>query len=103
MYLEIDDLKKHLNVDHNEDDAYIRELILVAEDSVQSYLNAPLSDFVEEHSDGKCQHETLKASIRHAIRLLVGTWYANRESVTFGNPSLIPNSVSYLLAPLKKY
>lgn len=103
MYLTIEELKKHLNVDHSEDDAYIKELIEVAEDSVSEYLQAPLSEFCESHADGKCPHEVLKPSIRHAIRLLVGTWYANRESVTFGNAQSLPHSVSYLLTPLRKY
>lgn len=103
MYLEISDLKKHLNIDHDEDDAYIKELIEVAEDSIATYLNRPLSDFVEKHEDGRCNHDTLKPAIRHAIRLAVGAWYANRESVTYGSASELPNGIAYLLLPLKKF
>lgn len=95
MYLTIEDLKKHLNVDHSEDDDYIQELIEVAEDHVAALLNAPLSDYV----DG----ENLKASVKHAIRLLVGTWYASRESVAFATPSVLPDGVSALLMPLRKF
>ena len=84
--LTIDDLKKHLNIDHNEDDAYIEELISVAEDAVETYINKPLTDFVD--SDGK-----VKPAIRHACRLLVGTWYANRESVVYSTPSELPDGV----------
>ena len=36
MYLTVEDLKKHLNVDHSEDDVYIGDLIEVAEDHVRS-------------------------------------------------------------------
>ena len=103
MYVEIEDLKKHLNIDHSEDDAYIRELEEVAEDAIATYLNRPLSDFVTENPPGTCPHDTLKPAIRHAIRLTVGTWYANRESVTFGSASELPSGASFLLLPLKKF
>ena len=96
MYLTVEDLKKHLNVDHSEDDAYIEELAEVAEDAVAEYLNRPIADFVDEN--GK-----LKASVRHAIRLLVGTWYASRESVAFATPSVMPDGVYALLMPLRRF
>ena len=94
--IEIDDLKKHLNIDHNEDDAYIEELIAVAEDAVGTYLNKPLDDYMD--AEGR-----LKPAIRHACRLLVGTWYANRESVVFSTPSELPDGVVALLLPLRRF
>lgn len=94
--LTLDDLKKHLNIDHNEDDAYIEELISVAEDVVETYINKPLADFVD--SNGK-----VKPAIRHACRLLVGTWYANRESVVYSTPSELPDGVVALLMPLRRF
>jgi uncharacterized phage protein (predicted DNA packaging) len=96
MYITIEDLKKHLNVDHSEDDAYIEELAEVAEDAVAEYLNRPLTDFVDDAG-------VLKASVRHAIRLLVGTWYASRESVAFASPSVMPDGVYALLLPLRRF
>jgi uncharacterized phage protein (predicted DNA packaging) len=94
--LTVDDLKKHLNIDHDEDDAYIEDLISVAEDDVETYINRPLDDMVGH--DGK-----LKPAIRHACRLLVGTWYANRESVVFSTPSELPDGVVALLLPLRRF
>ena len=94
--LTIEDLKKHLNIDHNEDDAYIEDLISVAEDAVETYINKPLTDFVD--ADGK-----VKPAIRHACRLLVGTWYANRESVVYSTPSELPDGVVALLMPLRRF
>lgn len=95
MYLTVDDLKRHLNVDHSEDDEYIEDLIEVAEDAVATFLNRPLSDYEE---NGK-----IKATVRHAVRLLVGTWYANRESVAFASPSVMPDGVYALLLPLRQF
>ena len=96
MYITVEDLKRHLNVDHSEDDTYIGDLYEVAEDAVAEYLNRPLTDFVD--NDGH-----LKASVRHAIRLLVGTWYASRESVAFAAPSVMPDGVYALLLPLRRF
>lgn len=96
MYITIEDLKKHLNVDHSEDDSYIEELAEVAEDAVAEYLNRSLSEFADDSGN-------LKASVRHAIRLLVGTWYANRESVAFASPSVMPDGVYALLLPLRRF
>lgn len=96
MYITVEDLKKHLNVDHYEDDVYIEELAEVAEDAVAEYLNRPLTDFVDSAG-------VLKASVRHAIRLLVGTWYASRESVAFASPSVMPDGVYALLLPLRRF
>lgn len=94
--LTIDDIKKHLNIDHDEDDAYLDELISVAEDAVESYLNKPLAECVDSAGN-------LKPAVRHACRLLIGTWYANRESVVFSSPSLLPDGVAALLMPLRNF
>jgi uncharacterized phage protein (predicted DNA packaging) len=94
--LTIEEIKKHLNIDHNEDDAYIEELILVAEDAVQSYLNRPLTEMVDSNGN-------LKPAVRHSCRLLIGTWYANRESVVFSSPSALPDGVCALLMPLRSF
>lgn len=100
MYVTIDDLKKHLNVDHSEDDAQIRELEAVAEDAIATYLNKPLSDFCDTT---QCEHQQLKPAIRHAIRLLVGTWYASREDTVYASTSTLPTGVVSLLLPLRNF
>ena len=94
--LTVDDLKKHLNIDHNEDDAYIADLISVAQDAVETYLNRPIVDFVDSEGNPK-------PAIRHACRLLVGTYYANRESVVYSTPSELPDGVVALLLPLRRF
>jgi hypothetical protein len=68
----------------------------VAEDAVGTYLNKPLADYMD--AEGR-----LKPAIRHACRLLVGTWYANRESVVFSSPSELPDGVVALLLPLRRF
>ena len=84
----------------DEYDAYIAELERVAEDAIETYLQRPLTDFIDPE---QCTHQNMKPAIRHAIRLLVGTWYASREDVLFASATTLPNGVQALLLPLKKF
>ena len=88
QYVTLEELKQHLNVDFDTDDAYITGLI-------ESYLNNPLDTYVK---DAKIDRR-----IWHAIRILIANYYANRESVTFATPQVIPGHIELLLQPLKRY
>lgn len=96
MYVSAEDLRKHLNLDTDEDDGYITELEQVAEDYISEFIGRPLKDFETEGVMAKSQ-------IRHAIRLLVGHWYSSREIVTYGNAQTLPFGFMSLLQPLKQY
>ena len=95
QYVTLEELKQHLNIDFDTDNTYIPELIEPVQLAIESYLNAPLDNFVK---DGKIDRR-----IWHAIRILIANYYANRESVTFATPQVIPGHVELLLQPLKKY
>lgn len=98
MYIDQVILKKHLNIDETwvEDDEYIKALCLAAENAVENHIARPLSEITDEH--GK-----LPPAVKHAILLLVGHFYANRESVSFATASEIPLAYQYLLQPYKSY
>ena len=98
MYIDTVILKKHLNIDESwvEDDEYIKALCLAAEQAVENHLQRPLSEIVDEHG-------RLPAAVKHAILLLVGHFYSNRESVSFASASEIPLAYQYLLQPYKSY
>ena len=98
-YLNINILKKHLNIDNcfHDDDEYISQLGDVAEQMVDEHINNNLSQIVEDN-DGK-----LPMPLKHAMMLLVGNLYQNREGVAFANASEIPFSYKYLLFPYKNY
>ena len=99
MYIDNVILKKNLNVDPDfvEDDEFIAALCMAAECAVENHISRPLSEVVEP-STGK-----LPPAIKHAILLLVGHFYANRESVSFAAGSEIPLGYQYLLQPYKSY
>lgn len=95
QYVTLEELKQHLNVDFDTDDAYITGLIEPVQLLIESYLNNPLDTYVK---DAKIDRR-----IWHAIRILIANYYANRESVIFATPQVIPGHIELLLQPLKRY
>ena len=98
MYIDTVILKKHLNIDSTflDDDEYITALALAAENAVENHLQRPLSGITDEH--GK-----LPPAVNHAMLLLIGHFYANRESVAFASSQPVPLAYEYLLQPYKSY
>ena len=97
MYLTLEQVKKHLLLDEEfiADDSYLQELIAVAEDSVSKHLDIALDELIE---GGK-----LPPSIVHAMLLMIGNLYANREPVTYGTVVKIPYTYEYLIGLYKHY
>ena len=97
MYVNLEQVKKHLNIDASfkDDDSYLLGLIEVAEDAVSKHIDIALEDLVEGG--------TLPPSIIQSILLLVGNLYANREAVAYTSVSKIPYTLDYLLGLYKKY
>ena len=97
MYVTVAELKKHLNIDASftDDDNYIAHLILACENVVQKHIDRELSELVD--------NGVLPASLTHAIMLLAGNYYANRESVAFANAQQLPHAYEYLIALYKNY
>lgn len=86
-YLSLETVKQHLNLDENfdADDLYLMGLRDAAEEVVEKYIDYPLAQLEKE--DGK-----LPASLNHAMLLLIGTWYALRESVSVSSMMPIPHA-----------
>ena len=100
MYIDHVILRKHLNIDDeyfDEEWEYVEALCLAAENAVANHIARPLSE-ITDSSTGK-----LPPSVNHAILLLVGHWYANRESISFAQGQPIPQGYEYLLQPYKSY
>ena len=90
MYITLEQAKKHLLVDEDfrADDMYILDLIAVAEDSVSKHLDIG---------------GNLPPAIIHAMLLMIGNLYANREPVAFGTVVKLPYSYEYLIGLYKHY
>lgn len=99
MYISLQKIKKHLNIDNHfkEDDPYIIGLYNVAEEVVSRHIDYKLDEIAADN-DGE-----LPASLQHAILLFIGDMYANRESVTSENITKIPFSYDYILSLWQNY
>ena len=93
-YITLELAKKHLVVEHNEDDTYIEHCITAAERAVENYVSAPLESYM------CCGF--LPAALQHGILLVLGTLYSSRESVVYTSVSIMP-AVQLLLQPYKAY
>lgn len=98
-YLLLDDIKKHCNVDEwfHDDDAYIASLGEAVERIVEMNIDDKLEDVAKDY-DGE-----LPQALKQAMLLLIGTYYANRESVAYGTPHEIPNAYAYIIALFQRY
>nr|WP_302830098.1 head-tail connector protein [uncultured Bacteroides sp.] len=95
-YITLEEIKKHLNIDFSDDDTYLSYIVVVAQMSVEKAINSELSS--HEMEDG-----ALNPMLKHAIKILAGNFYANREPVSFATPKEIPYTLAYLIRPFKKY
>lgn len=98
MYLQLGQIKKHLNIDgyFQEDDDYLISLAEVAEKVIEKHIDRNLSEIVEV--DGE-----LPSPLLHAMLLFIGNMYQSRESISFSNAIELPLSYSYLLSLYKNY
>ena len=97
MYITLDKIKSHLNVDKDftQDDDYLIHLVSSAESAVAKRLN------VKSLGCLMTNQGYLPDDVCHAVLLLVGNWYANREAES----SLSLSKLSYgfdFLADLNK-
>lgn len=99
MYVALDKIKTHLNIDKDfvADDNYLMSLSEVAECVVERHIGYKFSDLMSKN-DGQ-----LPMPLQHAMLLLIGTMYANRESVTYGSANILPHAYDYILQLFENY
>lgn len=92
MEITIDEIKQHLNIerDYHGEDSYLQSLIDAAKVVVQKHICNSI--------DGKSEGQL---PLAHAVKLLVGTWYMNRESLS--NLNKANHSYEYILSLYKNY
>lgn len=99
MFVELDRIKKHLNIDqyYKEDDCYIIALYEVAQNVVEKHTDMDL-DVIAESNGGE-----LPPPLVHAMLLFIGDMYRNRESISNLSVNAIPFSYDYILSLYKNY
>lgn len=93
-FLTLDEAKKHLVVEHSDDDAYIETLVDAAEQAIENYLERELDEILIGGY--------LPAPVKHCIKLYIGTLYNNRESVVYTSVNTLP-VLALLLHGYKKF
>lgn len=97
-YITVEDIKKYLYIDFDDDDAIIGDMIKAAEEIIAKRLNKDdLSSFEDKT-------ENIPNPLLACIKIMVANMYNSRESVSFNaTPQRIPYSLEYLLQPYKDY
>ena len=98
MYLQLYQIKKHLNIneDFHSDDEYLVDLATVAEKVVENHIDTPLMKLENEEGE-------IPSPLLQAMLLFIGNMYANRESVAFASVQVLPHAYDYIIALYKNY
>lgn len=98
MYLSLDQIKKHLNIDKGfvDDDKYLIDLASVAENAVEKHIDTKLKDLEDKEGN-------LPSPLLHSMLLMIGSLYAKRESISFSSVQEVPLAYDYLLSLFKNY
>ena len=98
MYLQLYQIKKQLNIDDefHDDDEYLVDLAMVAQNAVQRHIDRPFEEL--ENEEGM-----LPMPLIHAMLLMIGSFYAKRESIAFAATTEVPLAYEYLLSLYKNY
>lgn len=100
MYVNLQQLKKHLNIDSSfhDDDELLCDFCSTAEQCVERHIDDKLEDIII--ASGRT---TLPPTLIQAILILAANFYANRESIAFSSHTELPYSLTYLLDLYKNY
>ena len=98
MFLELSQIKKHLNIDTDyiDDDEYLLFLYDVAVDAIQEHIDTTFEETKQKKGE-------IPNALLHAILLFIGNMYDNRESVSFTSVHEVPNSLNYILNMYRDY
>lgn len=90
-------LKAHVRADDfSEDDAYLQHLLDAAEQHVADSTNRSLADLVELGGG------ELPYAITHAVLLIAGHWYNQREAVAGVAMAEVPYTLQALVKPYRR-
>lgn len=98
MYITLEEAKRHLNIEpeYTEDDSYIKSLIEVAEQAVETHVNEDLKKIALNEGQ-------IPKPLVQAMLLMVGNLYQNREIVAPTKTTNLPYNYEYLIDLYKNY
>lgn len=97
-YLNLELIKNHLNLqDFSDDDKYLQHLGSAVEFVVERDIDKKLSKIAEENGG------EFPPSLLHAMLLLLGSYYANRENISYSSCVEVPKTYAYILDLYRSY
>lgn len=90
-YLNLELIKNHLNLQNfSDDDIYLQHLGSAVEFVVERDIDKKLTTIAQENGG------ELPPSLLHAMLLLLGTYYANRENISYASCVEVPKTYAYI-------
>ena len=90
-YLNLELIKTHLNLQNfSDDDKYLQHLGSAVEFVVEQDIDKKFTTIAQENGG------ELPPSLLHAMLLLLGTYYANRENVSYSSCVEVPKTYAYI-------
>lgn len=90
-YLNLELIKTHLNLQNfSDDDKYLQHLGSAVEFVVERDIDKKLSKIAEENGG------EFPPSLLHAMLLLLSTYYANRENISYSSCVEVPKTYAYI-------
>lgn len=90
-YLNLELIKNHLNLQNfSDDDKYLQHLGSAVEFVVERDVDKKLTTIAQENGG------ELPPSLLHAMLLLLGTYYANRENISYASCVEVPKTYQYI-------
>ena len=90
-YLNLELIKNHLNLQNfSDDDTYLQHLGSAVEFVVERDIDKKLTTIAQENGG------ELPPSLLHAMLLLLGTYYANRENISYASCVEVPKTYAYM-------
>ncbi len=89
--------KKHVRADDfADDDEYLEHLLATAEVSIITATNRTEQELIDDNAG------EFPAPLKHAIMMLAGHWYNQRESVSTVQMHEVPDALQALVKPYRK-
>lgn len=90
-YLNLELIKTHLNLQNfSDDDKYLQHLGSAVEFVVERDIDKKLTTIAQENGG------ELPPSLLHAMLLLLGSYYANRENISYASCVEVPKTYQYI-------
>ena len=93
MIVSLEEIKQHLFIDSDDENDYLTSLLLVSEEAILIHLNRLSYE----------EFDVIPQGIKHCIKLMTGTLYNNRETVSTDRVYKVPLTYEYLLQFYIKY